>query len=155
MQRAASCGRGRFQVAAVSAACGTKGLYSSRGVFTVEDRDRVTVYYDGECPICTAAADGWRPGAKVYGLELVALQDAPPLEGGPSEEQLRAAIHVYGEGGWLRGAKALQAVYRRLGNRPMAALLTIGIALGLADPVYRLVARHRMHIPLPRRRGRA
>jgi predicted DCC family thiol-disulfide oxidoreductase YuxK len=120
----------------------------------MSDRDLMTVYYDGECPVCTAAAESWRHKANVDRLEIVALQDAPPLAGGPSDEDLRTAIHVRGKDGWLRGAKALLAVYRQLGNRPMATLLAVGIAFGVADPIYRLIARHRMQIPLPRRHHR-
>ncbi len=114
--------------------------------------DHLTVYYDGTCPICTAAADGWREGADEKGLVLQPLQDARPLQGGPSLEQLETAIHVQGPEGWLRGARALRAVYARLGNRPMALLLSLGIAIGIAEPIYALVARHRMHLPSGRRR---
>lgn len=107
----------------------------------------LTVYFDGACPICTAAADGWREGADAAGLVLMPVQEATRAPDMPNREALMTEIHVHSKDGWLRGARALRAVYRRLGNRPMAALLSIGIALGLADPVYRLVARFRMHLP--------
>lgn len=120
------------------------------GVFALADNDRLAVYYDGACPLCSAAADGWRSGADRSGLVLCPLQEFAPPKDGPSSEDLQRAIHVHGPDGWLSGAHALRAVYRRLGNRPMTALLTLGIALGVADPVYRLLARHRTHVPLPR-----
>ncbi|MDA8346619.1 MAG: DUF393 domain-containing protein [Thermaerobacter sp.] len=115
------------------------------------DAEQLTVYYDGTCPICTSAADGWRKDADACGLVLLPLQDAQEPPDGPTKQQLLTAIHVQGPDGWLRGAKALRAVYRRLGNWPMTLLLTLGIAFGIADPLYRLVARYRMHLPVPRR----
>lgn len=119
------------------------------------DQDEMTVFYDGDCPVCAAAAESWQPGAGSRGLKVIALQDAPDRDGGPTDEDLREAIHVHAKGGWLRGARALLAVYRRLGNRPMTMLLSLGVALGVADPIYNLVARNRMHIPILRRKRRA
>ncbi len=116
------------------------------------EQDRLTVYYDSLCLLCTSQAARWRrSGALDKGLELVPLDEAPATPGGPSRDDLRAVIHVRSGDRWLKGAKALRAVYQALGNRPMAALLSVGLGLGLADPLYAILARYRMHIPVSRR----
>lgn len=114
--------------------------------------DDMKVYYDGSCPICTAAANGWQDRADEKGIVLQLLQDATLEAGEPTRQELESAIHVRSAGGWLRGARALRAIYERLGNRPMTLLLSVGIALRIADPIYALIARHRMHLPFLGRR---
>lgn len=119
----------------------------------MHEEEPIEVYYDGACPVCSAAASSWRRDSLRAGLALHPLEGELP-DDAPSRDRLRTEIHVRHAGRWLKGASALYEVYRRLPRgRPMALLLRVGLALGIADPLYRFVARHRMHVPLPRRRG--
>lgn len=105
------------------------------------------VFYDGACSLCTAAAQNWRQGDTQGVLRLHPLQAELPHDA-PDRSQLEAAIHVRTQDGWQTGARALLAIYRRLpGGRLPATFLRLGIALGIAEPLYRLVARHRAHLP--------
>ena len=112
-------------------------------------REPLDVFYDGACPLCVAAARSWREGEQAGLLCLRPLQgDLPP--GAPDRSLLSREIHAHGPSGWLSGARALLAVYHRLtgpGAAAMALALRLGIAVGVADPLYRLLARHRSHLP--------
>lgn len=117
---------------------------------------RLDVFYDGDCRLCQAAADAWQEGDAKERLRLQPMQGPLPVDA-PAPAELSAEIHVHGDEGWLHGARAIQAIYKRLpGGWPVALALRIGIALGIADPLYRFVARHR-HLPsvLLRRRARS
>ena len=109
--------------------------------------ERLEVFYDGTCKLCRAAADAWRREDSGWHLDLRPLQaDLPP--DAPDRSRLEEAIHVRDGSGWHSGARAILAIYRRLpGGRLPALLLRAGIALGIADPIYRLIARHRAHLP--------
>ena len=113
------------------------------------------VFYDGACDLCRAAAESWRQSDGQGRLSLHPLQAELP-DDAPDRGQLAAVIHVRSASGWQGGARALLAIYRRLPRgRLVACLLRLGIALGIADPIYRLVARHRTHLPAvlhPRKR---
>ena len=110
-------------------------------------KEPLEVYYDGDCDLCSAAAKTWRRTDQHARLEFRPLQGDLPA-GAPGRARLEQAIHVHGPEGWQSGAKALLAIYRRLpGGRLPATILSLGIALGIADPLYRLVARHRAHLP--------
>ena len=109
--------------------------------------ERLEVYYDGTCELCCAAADAWRREDSGRCLDLQPLQAELPPDA-PDRSRLEEAIHVRDSSGWHSGARAVLAIYRRLpGGWLPALLLRAGIALGIADPVYRLIARHRAHLP--------
>ncbi len=116
--------------------------------------ERLEVYYDGTCELCRAAADAWRRDDSARRLDLQPLQAELPLDA-PQRSRLEEEIHVRDGSGWHSGARAILAIYRRLpGGWLPALLLRAGIALGIADPVYRLIARHRAHLPAFLLRGR-
>ncbi len=104
------------------------------------------IFHDRACHLCSVAADIWRQGDRRGRLRLRPLQEPLP-DDAPGPGRLEAAIHVRGRSGWQSGARALLAIYRRLpGGSAAACLLRIGIALGVADRIYRLPARHRAHL---------
>ena len=116
---------------------------------------RLAVYYDGDCRLCQAAADAWREVDRTGRLDLRPLQEPLPADA-PAPAELSAEIHVHGDTGWLHGARAILAIYERLpGGWPVSLALRLGIALGVADPIYRFVARHRQHLPAVLLRRRA
>lgn len=111
------------------------------------------VYYDAECALCRAAAARWARAGEGAALRMLPLQGDLPA-GAPDRTALRTALHVRNARGWQSGARALLTVYRQLpGGGPMALALRIGIALGIAEPAYRLLARHRLAWRGRRRRG--
>ncbi len=109
--------------------------------------EHLDVYYDGTCDLCQTAAEAWRRGDFDGQLHLQPLQAELPA-GSPDRGRLESEIHVRGRDGWQSGARAILAIYRRLpGGKLPALLLRLGIALGVADPIYHFVARHRAHLP--------
>lgn len=111
----------------------------------ISDEDPVEVYYDAGCPLCTAAAGALSEQDSLGALRLLPTQAAPP-EAPPAVAMLQR-IHVRAEGRWLSGARALERALRELpGTRALRLLIRLGLALHVAEPVYDLVARHRLHL---------
>lgn len=120
----------------------------------MEGHDPVEVYYDAQCPLCAAAAEALAGRDALGSLRLLPTHAAPP--GAPSEEAMLHRIHVRAQGRWLSGARGLERALRELpGTRALRALIRAGLWLGVAEPIYDCVARHRMHLgPFIRRTGR-
>ncbi len=119
--------------------------------------DRLEVFYDGSCALCRTTAHAWQREDVEGRLLLRPLQEALPSDA-PDRGLLELEIHVRSAEGWQSGAKALLAIYRRLPRGQLMALIVrVGIAVGVAEPLYRLIARHRAHLPTlltpPGRRG--
>lgn len=107
----------------------------------------VEVYYDAECPLCTAAAKALSGGGHSTGLRFLPTQAAPP--GSPDPQELLRRIHVHADGRWLNGARALERALRETPrHQGLRLLLRLGIALRVADPIYDLLARNRQHLGL-------
>ena len=115
------------------------------------EADRLTVYYDGACPLCRAEIDHYakQDGAAAIRFADVSGADASPGEG-LTREQALTRFHVRrGDGALISGAAAFVAIWQRLprwrGAARLAALpgvvpiLEVGYRLFL--PVRPLVSR--------------
>lgn len=109
-----------------------------------------TVYYDGDCPLCSTEMAFLMRANREGLLRFVNIAapgfDAPAL--GVTREALMALLHVQDAAGrWLIGVPAVQAVYAATGHRRLAAALGQPLAAALARPAYAWLARHRYHLP--------
>lgn len=112
---------------------------------------RDTVLFDGDCGVCTALKN-WAGRLDAAGrLHFVAYQaaDLDAVAPGLTPEMAGQALHfVRRDGVRFRGARAVFETMRRL-PEAWGVLGTIGsfpLCSLLAEPVYRLIARHRGRI---------
>jgi predicted DCC family thiol-disulfide oxidoreductase YuxK len=116
----------------------------------MSDNSPLIVVFDGDCGICQALraqAQAWDGAGK---LRFVAYQsaDLAVLAPGLTRDMARQALYTVGANGRRRGARAFFEIMRHLpGVWGMIGTLGALPALSwLAEPVYRLVARHRAAI---------
>ena len=107
------------------------------------DARPLTVWYDGDCPICTAEIGLMRRLDRALAIEFVDLS----LPGAcPNDREARLArLHAQPRGGPIvAGAAAFVAMWRVLpGLRPLAALASPPPVLWLLVRAYRLFLRLR------------
>jgi predicted DCC family thiol-disulfide oxidoreductase YuxK len=108
----------------------------------------LTVAYDGECPLCRAAARRLEKLDSNGRLTLVPFQELVPGDHesrGSRLGELAGALHVFRpDGSSVSGGHAVLEVAAAVPRlRPVAALGRLPIVNRLVDPLYRLVARHR------------
>jgi predicted DCC family thiol-disulfide oxidoreductase YuxK len=110
--------------------------------------DRVVVY-DGECPVCRTATRAMRAGDRRERCAYVSVHDQAGLTRHDLrvDESARGSILVY-RGGEppLRESRAIAAIVETWPVLGPALSRAIVLALPVADPVYRLVARNRHRI---------
>ena len=103
----------------------------------------LTVWYDGDCPICTAEIGLMRRLDRASAIAFVDLS----LPGAcPSDRQARLArLHAQPRGGpMVAGAAAFVAMWRVLpGLRPLAVLASLPPVLWLLERAYGLFLRVR------------
>jgi predicted DCC family thiol-disulfide oxidoreductase YuxK len=109
-----------------------------------------TVYYDGDCPLCSSEMAFLMRANRDGRLGFVDISrpgfDAQAL--GVTREALMALLHVRdATGQWLIGVPAVQAVYAATGHRRLAAALDHPVIARLARPAYAWLARNRYHLP--------
>lgn len=114
------------------------------------DRATHTVYYDGDCSLCSHEMAYLMQANRQGLLRFVDIArpgfDAAAL--GVSREAMMALLHVQDAAGrWLIGVPAVQAVYGATGHRWLAAALDRPFIARLARPAYAWLARHRYHLP--------
>ena len=107
------------------------------------DAPPLTVWYDGDCPICTAEIGLMRRLDRASAIEFADLS----LPGAcPTDRNARLArLHAQVRGGpMVSGAAAFVAMWRVLPNlRPLAAVASPPPVLWLLERVYRLFLRLR------------
>lgn len=109
--------------------------------------EKLTVYFDGACPVCSAeiALYRRRPGAEA--LDFVDATTCPPeaLGEGLTRTAALARIHARGpDGAMLSGARAFAAIWRRLpGFRGLGAVVGHPLVAPVAEVGYRLFLRVR------------
>ena len=107
------------------------------------DARPLTVWYDGDCPICTAEIGLMRHLDRASAIEFVDLR----LPGAcPNDREARLArLHAQPRGGpMVAGAAAFVAMWRVLpGLRPLAVLASPPPVLWLLERAYRLFLRLR------------
>jgi predicted DCC family thiol-disulfide oxidoreductase YuxK len=109
-------------------------------------RDRLTAFYDADCPVCRLTVAALRK------LDWLRRIDFMPLQGfsasgpdDPTRRQLRRAFHVRdGRGDWSRAGDAMLRIASEL--PVLVPLSIIGRLPGMGGPVevaYRVVADNR------------
>jgi predicted DCC family thiol-disulfide oxidoreductase YuxK len=130
------------------------------------DHDPVvgSIYYDGECAICTKAAHRFGPLLARRRMDLVPLQSADACEmlGIREEERLAEMRLRIADGAVFGGAAAVAEIARRIWWAwPLWALSRLPLAMRLMRAAYGWIARHRScasgacRIEAPRRRSAA
>lgn len=109
-----------------------------------------TVYYDGDCPLCSTEMAFLMRENRDGRLGFVNIAapgfDAATL--GVTREALMALLHVRDAAGrWLIGVPAVQAVYAATGHARIAAMLEHPLVAALARPAYAWLARNRYRLP--------
>lgn len=107
------------------------------------------VIYDGNCPICIGLKEFSEQNTSKDKLEFIPYQSSnlPP---GVTRTQASQALYVVTEQGeQQRGARAVFAVMRQMDGiwGLFGKLLSLPPFYWLAEPFYRLFARHRHRIP--------
>lgn len=112
--------------------------------------DRLVVYVDADCGICSFAATWLRRLDLLGRLDIVALQDMSAETGLPGRERLLETLHARdGMGRWWTGAAACLQVARRVPALWGFAMLGRNAAIaGLMDRGYRRIARDRARLSL-------
>jgi predicted DCC family thiol-disulfide oxidoreductase YuxK len=104
--------------------------------------DRLTVYYDGSCPICSREIGFYRarPGADGFDWVNVAGAGSEVLGPGLSRDAALARMHVRrGDGTLLTGAAAFAEMWRHMpGFRVLGAVLSLRPLLAVAELGYRV-----------------
>ncbi|BAD39929.1 thiol-disulfide oxidoreductase DCC family protein [Symbiobacterium thermophilum] len=112
----------------------------------------ITVFYDGWCPLCTAARQRLARLDWLGRLEFVSIRDPGVAErAGVAPERLAARLHVHTPrtGRWAEGIWAVAAIAARLPLLwPLWPLLALAGVTGLGQPLYDFIARRRAIVPV-------
>lgn len=110
---------------------------------TVADARALTVWYDGDCPICVAEIGLMRRLDRASAIEFVDLS-LPQACAGDREARL-ARLHAEPRGGaMVDGAAAFVAMWRVLpGLRALAAVASLPPVLWLLERTYRVFLKFR------------
>jgi predicted DCC family thiol-disulfide oxidoreductase YuxK len=119
-----------------------------------EGRPALTVWFDGDCPICTAEIGLMRRLDRQSAVAFVDLRQA----GGDlaDREDRLARFHAQpSDGPMVSGAAAFVALWRTVPSlRPLALLASPPPVLWLLERAYRLFLRRRPWLQAVARRGR-
>jgi predicted DCC family thiol-disulfide oxidoreductase YuxK len=117
----------------------------------MENNERWTVLYDGDCGFCKWVLAGLLKRDRERRMVPLALQhpDADPLLGDLSPEERMASLHlVTPSGERLSGGAAMPALLR-LVPRGAPAAAALARVPKTTDRAYRWVADHRVHLSRP------
>lgn len=106
----------------------------------------LTLYYDGDCPLCAREIRLLRRRASPQRLQLVDIAAAgfEPAPQGPSLTQLQERLHArFADGSWVSGLDATFWSWRAAGLGRWAAPLRWLLLRPLLEPTYRLFCRLR------------
>ena len=113
-----------------------------QGHDAAETADRVTVFYDGACPVCRREIAFYTgiDDRKCVEWSDIARLDGHSLPPGKTMEDLLARLHVLDDRGvWTEGVTAFAVIWRRLPVfRHFAWLLTAPLFRSAAEACYRL-----------------
>lgn len=109
----------------------------------------LTLYYDGDCPLCAREIAALRRRADPQRLQLVDIA-APGFASAPDEPEratLQARLHArFADGQWVSGLDATYWSWRAAGFERLALLLRWHWLRRLLEPGYRLFCRLRPHL---------
>ena len=109
----------------------------------------LTLYYDGDCPLCAREIVALRRRASPPRLQLVdiAAPDFASAAGEPDRAALQARLHArFADGRWVSGLDATYWSWRAAGLERLALLLRWRGLRRALEPVYRLFCRLRPHL---------
>ena len=109
----------------------------------------LTLYYDGDCPLCAREIQLLRKRASSVRLSLVdiSLSDFQVENTGHSKETLQHRLHAhFADGQWVTGLDATLWSWRAAGMERWAAPLTWPALRPLFELGYRLFCRLRPHL---------
>lgn len=110
----------------------------------------LTVYYDSQCPLCTAEMDHLRM-RNTAGHLLFADVWAPDFEGPPAgrtQQDLLTLIHARtADGRVVRGVEVFRLAYEAVGLGWVTSATRLPLVGPLADALYPVLARNRHRIP--------
>jgi len=121
----------------------------------VKDRTRITVLFDGDCPLCAREVRMLRRldrGRGRIGFEDIAAPDFQASCYDLDQATLMARIHgVLGDGRVIEGMEVFRRAYAAVGLGWLLAPSSWPLLRPLCDAAYRSVARNRLR--LTRRAG--
>jgi predicted DCC family thiol-disulfide oxidoreductase YuxK len=109
----------------------------------------LTLYFDGDCPLCAREIQLLRRRADEHRLNLVdiSLGDFDPAVVGQSKQTLQDCLHArFADGQWVTGLDATLWSWRAAGLDRWAAPLTWKPLRPLLELGYRLFCRLRPHL---------
>ncbi len=109
----------------------------------------LTLYYDGDCPLCAREVHTLRRHASVQRLCLVdiSLSDFHPESIGHTRQTLQNRLHArFADGQWVTGLDATLWSWRAAGLGHWAAPLTWPALRPLLELAYRVFCRLRPHL---------
>ncbi len=109
----------------------------------------LTLYFDGDCPLCAREIQLLRRRADEHRLNLVdiSLGDFDPTVAGQSKQTLQNCLHArFADGQWVTGLDATLWSWRAAGLDRWAAPLTWEPLRPLLELGYRLFCRLRPHL---------
>ncbi len=110
---------------------------------------KLTILYDGECPICQEKKAFLEKRDRKKRLRFVDIRDPDfqPTETGRSFKELEARIHaVLPDGGLVAGMDAIRAAWRAIGLGWLVAPSGWPLLRPAFDALYTFVARNRHKI---------
>ncbi len=109
----------------------------------------LTLYFDGDCPICRFEVAQLRARDRARQLRFIDIA-APSFVAEPDDprrEEMLARIHARrADGRWLHGMAVFRAAYRAVGLGWIVAPSGWPLLAPLADRLYALFARHRRRL---------
>ncbi len=109
----------------------------------------LTLYFDGDCPLCAREIKLLRRRASEERLQLVDMSEAgfEAQALGFSHEQMQASLHArFADGRWVKGLDATLWAWRAAGLGAWAAPLTWRATRPLLSVAYRVFCRLRPHL---------
>lgn len=109
----------------------------------------LTLYYDGDCPLCAREIRWLRQHASAQRLRLVDISqtDFHPASIGKTRQALQNRLHAhFADGQWLTGLDATLWSWRAAGLGRWATPLTWPALRPLLELAYRLFCRLRPHL---------
>ncbi|MBN1669378.1 MAG: DUF393 domain-containing protein [Anaerolineales bacterium] len=106
------------------------------------------VIYDADCPICNRLKDYTEKQSRAEKLEFIAYQNAPLPQGLTRQQASQAVYLINPAGKRYRGARAIFELMRHMNGWQgwLGRILSLPPFYWLAEPFYRLFARHRHRV---------